>query len=90
MAWEAQYKSGKGKPFTILGTTITECPVSLILDESISLVHLFTRSRLMHETFGASPYGGDLNKWPAREVDAFVILEEERKKVENLRVISDR
>ena len=83
-----------GQPFTILGTAINECPVSLLEVESANfknglganeLVQLFARSQVMHEAFGVSLYGGDLNKWPARLVDAFVLLQEEHRKVENLR-----
>jgi hypothetical protein len=39
----------------------------------------------MKETVGASPYGGDLNKWPSRIVDAFVLLQDEHSRVDNMR-----
>lgn len=40
----------------------------------------------MREVVGASPYGGDLNKWPSRLVDAFIILQSEQQKVEKLMI----
>lgn len=40
----------------------------------------------MRKSFGASPYGGDLFKWPSRLVDAFVLLQEEHDKVEHLKI----
>ena len=48
------------------------------------MVMRFERIRTMKEAFGASPYGGDLNKWPSREVDAFIILQQEHQRVENM------
>lgn len=44
----------------------------------------------MFKSFGASPYGGNISKWPARTVDAFVILQDEHNRVENLKVVTDR
>lgn len=44
---------------------------------------------MLYKASGASPYGGDLNKWPATDVDAFVILQQEEIKVNNLMQISD-
>lgn len=58
-------------------------------DESMRLVQWFSRIRQLYDAAGASPYGGDLNKWSARDVDAFIVLNEQRKKVENLSVVSD-
>jgi hypothetical protein len=40
----------------------------------------------MQDTFGVSPYGGDLDKFPARLVDALIIIREEESKVNNLMV----
>lgn len=40
----------------------------------------------MRELAGASPYGGDLNKWPSRTVDAFVLLQDEHNRVEQMRI----
>lgn len=53
------------------------------------MVQWFQRVRMMHESVGAMPHGGDLLKWPAKEVDAFVILEQQRSKVEHLMLTSD-
>ena len=38
----------------------------------------------MKNIVGASPYGGDLNKWPSRLVDAFILLQEENSRVDSL------
>ncbi len=73
-----------------MGTETNECPVSLISDKSAETVQWYQRLRLMREAVGASPHAGDLLKWPAKEVDAFVILETQRTKVENLMIVSDR
>jgi hypothetical protein len=51
---------------------------------SFETVMLYSRTRTMKESFGAVPYGGDLNLWPAKLVDAFIILENERQRVDNL------
>ncbi len=82
--WEAGYKDDHGRPFMIFGTATNECPVSLISAQSLELVQLFARTRMMKE-FGASPYGGNLSRWPSKLVDAFTLLQEEHTKVENLR-----
>lgn len=74
----------------IVGTETNECPVSMISDKSAEIVQWFERLRMMRSSVGASPHAGDLLKWPAREVDAFVVLEQQRIKVENLMIISDR
>ena len=46
----------------------------------------WVRVRSMKDSVGATPYGGDLNKIPARVVDAFVILQEEHNRVERMSV----
>jgi hypothetical protein len=76
----------KDRPFTIMDTGINECPTSFVEPETLELVQFFARSFIMKEATGASPYGGDLNKYPARLADAFVILQNEHAKVENLRM----
>ena len=47
----------------------------------------WNRVRMVRESIGAAPCGGDLNKIPSREVDAFVILAEEHSRVENMRIV---
>ncbi len=42
----------------------------------------------MKEGIGVAPYGGDLNKIPSRTVDAFVILQGEMARVDNLSMAS--
>jgi len=49
------------------------------------MVMYYVRVRIMKEAVGVSPYGGDLNKWPSRLVDAFVLLQDEHSRVENMR-----
>jgi len=44
----------------------------------------FARVSAMKNIVGASPYGGDLNKWPSRLVDAFILLQEENSRVDSL------
>ena len=44
----------------------------------------FLEVRTMREVVGVSPYGGDLNKWPSRLVDAFVLLQDEHSHVEKM------
>jgi hypothetical protein len=41
---------------------------------------------MLHEAIGASLYGGDLSKFPARLADAFCILQEENLRVEALKI----
>ena len=38
----------------------------------------------MKEAIGVSPFGGDLNKFPCRIADAFVVLQQEQSRVDNL------
>ena len=40
----------------------------------------------MREVVGAAPYGGDLNRFPSRIVDALVILHNESLRVDNLQM----
>ena len=70
-----------------------ECPVSLLTleakelrgqENSMELVQQFVRGKILHKSFGTSLYGPDLREWPARVVDAFMILEAEESKVERL------
>lgn len=34
--------------------------------------------------FGATMHGGNLSKWPAKMVDAFLLMQEEHSKVDNM------
>jgi hypothetical protein len=81
--WTAQYTTPEGSPFTIFEASTGECPISLITDESQELLELYHKSKVMRE-FGVAPFGGDMNKWPARLVDAFMVIRQEEMKVENL------
>lgn len=80
----------------ILDTATQECPVSL-LDPVLNkcrpefspknLIQEFARLKLLKDTLGLSPYGGDLDKMPAKMVDAFVILQAEQSKIDELRSV---
>ncbi len=58
------------------GAAATECPVSLVTGESAALVEDFCA----HRTVGG---GADVLAWPARRVDAFLVLEGELRKAAN-------
>jgi hypothetical protein len=70
-------------PYEGINCRIDECPVSYITPESRELVQIYLRSTQMKKSQGASLYGPDLNRWPARTVDAFTCLESERIRTEN-------
>lgn len=61
----------------------TECPVSAITPQSQELIQIYARNAHMQEAAGASLFGPDMGKWPARMVDVFVALESERVKSDN-------
>jgi hypothetical protein len=42
------------------------------------LVQIFTRANGAHDASGAALYGADLSRWPARMVDAQVVINQER------------
>lgn len=48
-------------------------------------IHLYARAKTMRE-LGASMYGGDLSKWPAKTVDSFMLIQEESARVDRLSV----
>ncbi len=58
--------------------TLDECPVSYISGESAAWVEDFLAHRALDR-------GADLGEWPARRVDAFVLLSGELRKWENQR-----
>lgn len=70
-------------PFNANGTATNECPVSLITAKSEELIQVFAKSKAL-ASFGATPYGNNLAKWPAKMVEAFVILEEEQAKTDRM------
>jgi hypothetical protein len=56
----------------------SECPVSFVSGGSVALVDLFAaRKTLGHD--------GDLHAWPARQVDAFLLLSSELERIEGTR-----
>jgi hypothetical protein len=54
---------------------LSECPVSFLGGERVSFIEDF----LAHVAAGS---GGDPRQWPARRVDAFLVLYTEMKKLE--------
>lgn len=64
---------------------INECPVSAITPESQQLIQLFAMAGHAHEASGATLFGPDLSKWPARMFDAQVVLEQCRIEENNAR-----
>lgn len=50
-----------------------------------ALIQEFARLKMLKDTLGLSPYGGNLDKMPAKVADAFVILQDEQSRVESLR-----
>lgn len=72
-------------PFILRETATSECPVSMASSNTEDILEQFVRVKIMKE-FGAVPYGGDLNKFPAKLVDAFAILQAEHAKVESLKL----
>ena len=63
----------ESRPTDRVGTT--ECPISFVSGESVALLEDF----YAHELLGA---GEKMLHWPARRVDAFLLLKAELKKVE--------
>ena len=59
-----------------------QCPVSEITPGSVEILEDYSRARLAHKAFGASPWGPDLSRWPARYTDAVNIIEREALEVE--------
>lgn len=55
---------------------------------SLDAVMYFVRVHAMKETVGATPFGGDLNRWPSRLVDVFVLLQGEHARVEKMRNVA--
>lgn len=85
-----------GNVTSVRGTGTNECPVSLLTFDRISTlsyeetIQAFARAKVMHKSLGVSPYGGDLNKWPSKMVDAFVLLEDESAKVDKISSFSTK
>jgi hypothetical protein len=80
------YQTRKDTAYEIEDTEIDECPVSLISPESIQVVEAHGRARIANQSCGAQMYGPDLSRWPARDVDALVLIETERTKEHNARI----
>lgn len=78
--WHAEYRTGKGEAYSVDGTEVNECPVSLITPRSLELVQIFARARYVADEGGAALFGPDISRWPIWAVDATVVIEQERAK----------
>jgi len=79
--WSATYREGEAV-VTIDGTSTAECPVSYITGKSFELVSAFHRANLAGGKVGTM-YGPDISQWPAWAVDAWSVMEMERRRVES-------
>ena len=71
-------------------STLTLEPIGRGDTASLDTVLQWVRAKTMKESLGLSPFAGDLNKMPAKLVDAFTILNQEHSKVERLNVVSSK
>jgi hypothetical protein len=69
--------AGDGRVVWLAGrdVTTTECPVSYLTGESVAFLEDF----YANEAIGG---GGSVWQWPARKVEAFVVLRAEQRKAE--------
>ncbi len=84
--WMARHSIKAGKqtiPVVIPSVECDECPVSFITPQSEELVAIVTRAQLVGKAAGASLFGPDLSKWPARMYDAATLVAAEDAKVES-------
>lgn len=63
--------------------------MSLLDSQSIEILDLYSRSLIMKE-FAVTMHGGDMLRWPAKILDAFIILCEEAAHVESLRMSREK
>lgn len=87
-SWFAEYTIESGADsitYVVPGTEILECPVSYITPRSQELVSILGTATHAQRATGASLFGPDLSKWPAKAVDASVCLELERISTDNAR-----
>ena len=56
----------------------SECPVSFVTGESVALVELFAARKILGQD-------EDLHAWPARQVDALLLLSSELERIEGTR-----
>lgn len=75
------YEVGDGKRVTLSEPACSECPVSLITISAKNTLDAHSRAHIA----GTFLYGPNLSRWPAREVDASVIISYERSRADNAR-----
>lgn len=80
--WRPRYQ-GLKQDYDVEGVSLGECPVGYILPESRQLVATLARARFVPAT---ALYGPSLVEWPARMVDAAVVIEQETNRAENARM----
>lgn len=81
--WVPTYASGSGL-VSINEVAIPDCPAAFIGREARALANEYLTLGWARKATGG--HGGDVSKWPARKVDAFIVLEtESERKLEALR-----
>ena len=84
--WSPRYETAEQKPVEIEELATAECPVSLITQDSIDLLERFFRMQAVKDAVGVvSGPDADPGKWPARLVDALVVIQGERDAAEEIR-----
>lgn len=91
--WMPRYGDGADS-FVVEGVRANECPKSVVLaapnsGELRAWIEIARRSEFAHQASGASLYGPDLSKWPARAVDALVTIQQEQNRAENARTAAE-
>lgn len=62
------------REIAIPDTSISECPVSYITQDSMQLIEIVQRGRIAKE-HGAALFGPTANRWPAWYHDAIAVIE---------------
>lgn len=88
--WSPECWTEKGTPFFAPHVEVEGCPRAYITGESIELVQLWNRTRLAKDAIGATMFGSDLSRYPAKVVDAFTALELEKRAYDNARFEAER
>ena len=82
--WIPTYPAGKA--IVEIPLDCGECPVSVLLrnPEAVRLAESVSRARVAAQT-GQTPWAGAaLTDWPARMADAWIVIQREENRVQNL------
>lgn len=69
--------------FTLDACAISDCPVAIVTEPSRQLVNLIAESGMVKDSAGATFYGPDAARWPARYYDAVMVIAEEEQRVKD-------